>query len=265
MIKEELEKICCIVCKAVTETGEFINGEAGKLNESDIELKGVGNLVSYVDKTAEKMLIDKLSELIPNAAFLVEENSVNDMVADFRWIIDPLDGTTNFIYQLPFYAISIALEEKGKLVIGVVLDIKFGDLFYAWDGGGAYLNGKRINVSQTTDLTNSLVATGFPYYNYDFLDPYLRCFRHFMLTTRGVRRIGSAALDLAYVACGRFDFFFEYSLQKWDVAGGIVLVREAGGHITDLKGEETYYETGSILAGGKDIHEKALEVIAKEF
>ena len=261
----ELEEICCLVCKAVNETGAFIKSQAGELQEKDVELKGVGNLVSYVDKTAEKMLIESLEKLIPNAAFLAEENSVNDSEGEYRWIIDPLDGTTNFIHQLPFYAISVALQERDKLVIGVILDIRYGDLFYAWDSGGAYLNGKRIFVSKTSDLENSLVATGFPYYNYDFLDPYLRCFRHFMLTTRGVRRIGSAALDLAYVACGRFDFFFEYSLQKWDIAGGIVLVKEAGGVITDLKGGDSYYEKGSILAGNIPIHEKALEVISPEF
>jgi len=265
MKKEELEILCCKTCDIAIEVAKFIKEQAGTLHQEDIEMKAFNNLVSYVDKTAEKMIIERLGTLIPNAAFLAEEDSVHDTVADYRWVIDPLDGTTNFIHQLPFYAISIALEEKGELVLGVILEVKSGDLFYAWKDGGAWLNAKPIKVSASKELSECLVATGFPYYNYNSLDAYLRCFRSFMLTTRGLRRIGSAALDLAYVACGRFDFFFEYSLQKWDVAAGIVLVKEAGGIVTDLTGTDQYYNNGCIIASNRGVFDKALEVIKPEF
>lgn len=265
MKKEELEVICCKTCDIAIEVAKFIKDQAGKLHTEDIEMKAFNNLVSYVDKTAEKMIIERLQSLIPNAAFLAEENSVSNIEADYRWVIDPLDGTTNFIHQLPFYAISIALQENEDLILGVILEVRSGDLFYAWKDGGAYLNAKPIKVSSSTQLNECLVATGFPYYKYDFLDAYLRCFRHFMLTTRGVRRIGSAALDLAYVACGRFDFFFEYSLQKWDIAAGIVIVKEAGGTITDLIGTDQYYQNGCIIASNTGVHPKALAVIKPEF
>ncbi len=265
MKKEELEILCSKTCDISIEVAKFIKEQAGKLHQKDIEMKAFNNLVSFVDKTAEKMIIEKLRPLIPHVAFLAEEDSVHNTEAEYRWVIDPLDGTTNFIHQLPFYAISIALEEKGEITMGVILEVKSGDLFYAWKQGGAYLNGKIITVSTSTELSECLVATGFPYYNYNSLDAYLRCFRSFMLTTRGLRRIGSAALDMAYVACGRFDFFFEYSLQKWDIAAGIVIVKEAGGIITDLTGTNQYYENGCILASNPGVFAKALEVIKPEF
>ncbi len=265
MESSSLEEICCLTCKEVEATANFIKEHIGKINNAQVEHKSFNSLVSFVDKTAEDLLKQSLIKIVPGSGFIAEESEETGCDADYKWIIDPLDGTTNFLHQLPFFAISVALAYKDELIVGVVFDIVHNDSFYAWKGGGSYLNGRKISVSQNDKLGDCLVATGFPYYDFTWMDSYLRCFRHFMHTTRGVRRIGSAALDLAYVACGRFDFYFEYSLQKWDMAAGILLVTEAGGKITDLKGNNNFLNNGSIIASSDMIFSKVLEVIKPEF
>lgn len=265
MNTKELEKICHEVTAIVRETAVFIKSHAGKVSKDQIEHKSLNSLVSFVDKSAENILIAELKRLLPDAGFIAEESDNNNTGSKLVWVIDPLDGTTNFLHGLPFFAISVALVEEGEAVIGVVHDVMHDNTFYAWKGGGAFADGKSISVSTSEQLSDCLTATGFPYFDFSIVEPYLRCLRVFMKQTRGIRRIGSAALDLAYVACGRFDFFFEYKLNTWDIAAGIVLVREAGGTVTGLTGKDDMLQHGSILAANKNIHTKALEVIKPEF
>jgi len=246
-----LEDICNQVVELSKTVGSFIINE--KINSADVETKSKNSLVTFVDKTAERKIVDGLIPLIPNAGFITEEETANNLGDEYYWIIDPLDGTTNFIHGLPFYSISIALQKGNNTVLGVVLEVTSGECFYAWEGSNAYLNGKIIQVSKTNLLADSLLATGFPYYDYDRVDEYIALLKHFMQETRGIRRIGSAALDLAYVACGRFDGFYEYSLNPWDVAAGAFIVQQAGGKVTDFKGENNYLFGKEIVAGNNNL------------
>ena len=197
------------VCDLARDVGEFIAAEARNFSKGDIELKGYNNFVTYVDKESEQRLVAELSLIIPGSAFIAEESTVRQSIADYTWIIDPLDGTTNYIHHLPVYSVSIALMHKGELLIGVVYEINNDECFYAWKEGGAFLNDRQIHVSDRDVLGQALLATGFPYHDYSLLDNYLRLFRASMQKTRGIIRMCTAAVDLAYVACGRFDGFFE--------------------------------------------------------
>lgn len=261
----ELEKLTREACGIIASVGEFIRGEIGKVGADMVEEKSLHSLVSYVDRGAEERLVRELGRLLPGATFLTEEETVETMQSPIQWIIDPLDGTTNFLHQLPVFAISVALQEEGQTVLGIVLEINRSELFYAWQGGGAYLNGKPIRVTATTDLENALLATGFPYYDYDQIANYLEALSVFMQVTRGIRRMGSAAVDLAYVACGRFDAFFEYSLHAWDVAAGALLVQEAGGHVSDFSGGDNYLFGGEIIASNLGVYNDVLRVLSESF
>lgn len=200
---------------------------------AQVNLKSANQLVTEFDIQTERFLIQALSQLFPEAGFLTEEQQIEqNSDKEFVWVIDPIDGTTNFVHQIPVFCISVALLQNNKPVLGVVYEINQDELFSAEKGKGAFLNGYFIKVTATADLKDTLIATGFPYYDYERIDPYLATLKVLMKETRGVRRLGSAAADLAYVACGRFDAFYEYSLSPWDVAAGILLVEEAGGTIT---------------------------------
>ncbi|MCC7050993.1 MAG: inositol monophosphatase, partial [Bacteroidia bacterium] len=214
----DLQALTLKVCQLATDAGIFIKKESENFNPNTVEEKSKNSLVSYVDKQAEQFLVEALSKLIPDAGFIAEEGTKNYRSNTYNWIIDPLDGTTNFIHGVPCYSVSIALMQEDKLVSGVIYEANIKECFYAWQNGGAFMNGKSIQVSRTNYLQNALLATGFPYYNYNKLDEYLDLFKHLLQACRGVRRPGSAATDMAYVACGRFDGFYEYSLQPWDVA-----------------------------------------------
>jgi len=231
--------------------GEFIRSESKKFDRTKIELKGLNDLVSYVDKEAELQLVKGLSNILPKAGFITEEGTAGKSNQDYIWIVDPLDGTTNFIHGLPIYSIAVALMYKDELVLGIVYEINKEELFYAHKGGGAWLNENLITVSPISKLSESLLATGFPYHNFEQLDTYMQMLGHFMKHTHGLRRLGSAAVDLAYVACGRFEGFFEYNLNPWDVAAGAFIVQEAGGTVTDFKGADDYLFGKSIIAAGK--------------
>lgn len=261
MQTEKLEQLIRKASRFVTETGEWIQGEIGKVSEVAIEEKGLHSLVSYVDKTAEARLVAQLAALLPGSVFLTEEDTVENQSGAFQWVIDPLDGTTNFLHRLPFFSVSVALREEGELVAGIVYEINRRELFVAWKGGGAWLNDQPIRVSQTTDLHQSLLATGFPYYDFQRQDAYLDVLKRLMQNTRGIRRLGSAALDLAYVACGRFDAFFEYSLQSWDIAAGAFIVLEAGGRVTDFKGGDDWFSGADILACTPGLYQKMLDSV----
>jgi myo-inositol-1(or 4)-monophosphatase len=258
----QLEKLCQQCLPILDEVGAFIRRELGSVLQQAIETKSINSLVSYVDKTAETMLVEKLGALLPGSTFLTEEETVENKEGDLRWIIDPLDGTTNFLHSIPVFAISVALEKEGELVLGLVQEVNRQENFYAWKGGGAFLNGEKIQVSDRGDLADTLIATGFPYYDFDRTKDYLKVLGSFMQKTRGIRRLGAAAIDLAFVACGRFDGFFEYGLNPWDVAAGIVLVREAGGQVSDFSDGDKYFSGSEMMATNGMIHESAAEIIA---
>jgi len=261
----DIEQICKSACEVVKIAGTFILAQAGRVTPEQIETKDHNSLVSYVDKESEKILVKGLSEILPRATYLTEEGTVAQAESALRWIIDPLDGTTNFLYQLPCYNISVALEYEGKLCIGIVLDVQTKELFYAWTGGGAHLNDKPIQVRNNIQLADAMVSTGFPYYDFGLMDNYLSTLRVLMQKTRGIRRVGAAAIDLAYVAAGRYDTFFEHSLQPYDVAAGIVLVQEAGGKINDFRGSEDYLFGKQIVASSPAIHHEMLDILLAHF
>lgn len=245
---------CMATVNIVRHVGAFLAEQSGKVKASDIETKSLNSLVSYVDKEAEKRLVAQLQLLIPNSVFLTEEETVSQQEGDYRWIIDPLDGTTNFLHQLPCFSISVALQYKGETIIGIVYEVNQDECFYAWKNGGAFLNGQAIGVTQTAALGDTLIATGFPYYDFERMDDYLKSLRFLMTNTRGIRRMGSAAVDLAYTACGRFDAFFEHSLHPWDVAAGAFLVQEAGGKVSDFGGGDNYLYGKEMVATNAKIY-----------
>ena len=259
------EHVCTDTCRIVKQTGEFIRKESLQFNQGSVEVKSFNQLVSYVDKTAEEQLVKGLSALLPEAGFITEEETILTQNKEFMWIIDPLDGTTNFIHGVPVYSISVGLTKNNKLVMGVVYEISRDELFYAWENSKAYLNGNEIKVSDNNDLSKSLLATGFPYYDFDLMQKYLNTLHAFMKNSHGMRRMGSAAVDLAYVACGRFDGFFEYGLHAWDVAGGAFIVQQAGGKISDFKGGDDYVFGKEIIAASKNIYSPFMHVINENF
>jgi len=252
------------VLKLVKEVGQFIHNERRVFQPDVVEEKAFNNLVSYVDKEAEKMLVKGLSELVPEAGFIVEEGTVSESTSNWKWIVDPLDGTTNFIHGIPAYSISVGLAYDEEIHFGVVYEITREEMFHAELGKGAFLNGDRIEVTPIDSLRQSLIATGFPYYDFGRMDSYLAILDQVMKSTHGARRIGSAAVDLAYVACGRFEGFFEYNLNPWDVAAGILLVKEAGGIVSDFSGGNNYLFGKEIIAAGP-VHPHLLSIIKKEW
>lgn len=244
-----MQKLLQDVIVLVKETGEFIRQESRRFDESKIEYKGKNDLVSYVDKEAEQRLVKGLSDILPGSGFIAEEGTSTRKSDIYNWIIDPLDGTTNFTHGIPVYAVSVALMKRGVLTMGVVYEINRDECFHAIKGEGAFLNHSPIKVSETNLLEKALLATGFPYYNFDQMQQYLTIINEFMQTTHGLRRMGSAAVDLAYTACGRFEGFFEYNLNAWDVAAGALIVQEAGGVVTDFKGGDDFLFGREIVAG----------------
>lgn len=247
----------------VREVGDFIKTELGKVQLQDIETKELNSLVSYVDKEAEKRLVKGLTSLLPKASFLTEEDTVRNERTEYTWIIDPLDGTTNFLYQLPIFSVSVALEVKGEIEMGIVHAIMQQEDFYAWKGGGAFLNGKPIHVSKKGSLNESLIATGFPYDVSLRRGRLLNIFGDLIGQCRDIRRYGSAAIDLAYVSCGRLDGYYERNLNPWDVCAGALLVREAGGEIAGFDDDDEWKEGISILAAGSRTFHALREIIRK--
>lgn len=244
--------------------GKFIRQEREKFHYAKVEIKGLNDLVSYVDKTAEEIIVNELAVIFPAAGFIVEENTRSEK-KEYNWIVDPLDGTTNFVHGIPCYAVSIALEHKGEIVAGVVYEVSRDECFYAEKGKGSFLNGAGIKVSERTALRESLIATGFPIYNFSRIDSYLSALRYFMEHTHGVRRIGAAAADLCYLACGRVDAFFEYNLNPWDVAAGALIVKEAGGKVCDFSGKENWLFGKEIVCTNALLETEFNKVIGEHF
>lgn len=260
MDSTKLQVLLGKVISTAKDTGNWIRAEReDNFSAEKVEVKGLNDLVSYVDKGAELRIVNELTNHFP-AGFIVEENTRSEK-QDYNWIVDPLDGTTNFVHGIPCYAISIALEHKGEIILGVVYEITRDECFYATKDGGAYLNSKTIRVSSNTRLQDSLIATGFPIYNFSRLDAYLKTLEHMMRHTHGVRRIGAAAADLCYLACGRVDGFFEYNLNAWDVAAGALIVKEAGGRVCDFAGGDKWLFGKEIVASNSLIHSEFFEAI----
>lgn len=259
----DYKEICRLAVVAITETGNFILKESERFDISMKESKGLNDFVSYVDKGSEKMLVEKLGHILPEAGFTAEEGTSEKEGHRFNWVIDPLDGTTNFLHGLHPYAISVALTEDDEPVIGIVHETGGAETFTAWKNGGAWLNGSQISVSAAASLADSLIATGFPYYDFKRLGRFMDSLSHFCRTTHGIRRLGSASVDLAYVACGRFEAFYEYGLHPWDVAAGILLVREAGGRVSDFSGNEKRLTGDEIVAANKLVFPEFLENVSK--
>jgi myo-inositol-1(or 4)-monophosphatase len=245
--------------------GDVLLGQRKGLKSQNIEHKGLHDLVTNLDKYSEKKLVDFLGELVPDSGFIAEEGTSTKVGKEYNWIIDPIDGTTNFVHGLPCFAISIALQQKNKTILGLVHEMNLRESFYAFEGGEAYLNGHIIKVSKTKDLNHSLIATGFPYSDYGKTDPYLEVFKEVMQKSRGLRRLGSAATDLVYVAAGRFEAFYEYGLSPWDVAAGGYILQKAGGLVTEFSGKEDYIFGKTLIASNNFVYDELKKVINKYF
>lgn len=246
---------------AVKSASIYIKEEIVNVTLQDIEEKEMNSLVSHVDKGAERILVEQLNEILPEAGFLTEEDTVENFEKPYIWVIDPLDGTTNSLMGIPHFAVSVALVHQGDILVGVVHEVNSNEQFYASKGGGAFLNDSPITVSLRKEFSDILIATGFPYRNdYDTtkLFEYLKVW---LMKTRGIRRMGSAALDLAYVACGRFGAYYESMLNPWDVAAGTLIVREAGGIVSDYSGNEQPYDGKETLAAAPQFYHKVKRVL----
>jgi myo-inositol-1(or 4)-monophosphatase len=254
-----LEQLCSDVRAVVAEAADFITRELEKRVELNIEVKGRHNYVTYVDKRAEEMLVKGLSNLLPEAGFIAEEGTSTKRGDRYNWIIDPLDGTTNYIHGLPPFAISVALIAQDDIILGVVHEMGLRECFYAWKGSSAYLNGKEIHVSKAEKVSDSLIATGFPYTDFAYLSNFMDTIRFFMENSHGLRRLGSAATDIAYIAAGRFEAFYEYGLNPWDVAAGILIVKQAGGRVSDFSGGNNYLFGGQIVISNDLVFDEFLE------
>jgi len=257
----DLENLCIQVQSLAIETGTFIFNEQKHFSSQNIEAKGKHNFVTYIDKTAEEKLVSGLKILLPEAGFIAEEETSTLRGERYNWIIDPLDGTTNFIHGLPPYAVSIALMDKDEIILGIIYEITFRECFYAWKDSIAYLNGRQISVSKTNKVNDSLIATGFPYTNFERIDEFMYSVKYFMEHSHGLRRMGSAATDMAYVACGRFDAFYEYGLNPWDVAAAVLIIRQAGGRVCDFHGGDHYLFGKEIITTNTGIYDEFREII----
>ena len=245
------------------QVGEFQLEQQKFLSTIKVEEKSPGQLVSYVDTESEKMLVSGLLEITPSAGFLTEEETTTIKNEELYWIIDPVDGTTNYLFGHTKFSISIALYSDGKPVYANVYIPADKEMFVATPEG-AFLNGTQFRVSTRANLNDTLIGTGFPYYKFDEMDGYLEVLKVLMKQTKGLRRMGSAAIDLVYTACGRFDAYFELNLSPWDVAGGAYIVQQAGGTVTSFTSDPDYIFGNSILAGNPEIHEKLLTLLNEQ-
>lgn len=260
-MKEELNyrTVCFSAMEVMKRAAVYIREKHENREDLRIEIKGEHNFVTEVDKEAEKILVTGLSNLLPEAGFIAEEGTSTKRGEKYNWVIDPIDGTTNFIHGVYPFAISVGLAMGKDIIAGVVYEFGLNEYFYAWKGGGAWKNGERISVSSAESVEQSLIATGFPYTNFSYLEEFMTSIRHFMAHSHGLRRLGSAATDIAYVACGRYDGFYEYGLNPWDIAAGILLVKEAGGEVSDFNGDENPLFNEDIVCSNGHIHKEFRE------
>ncbi len=261
MDRSRLPALTASVVEISRTAAGFIRSQVGLVQDADILEKERNSLVSYVDKQAELQLVTGLGPLIPGAGFLTEEDTTENSNQEFTWVIDPLDGTTNFLQQIPVFSVSVALAHHGEIVLGCVVDVMQDTAYYGWLGGGAWANGTRINTSKRDDLRDAIIGTGFPYYAPDDMRRLTEIFMCVVSSARGVRRLGSAALDMTYTACGKLDGFYETTLNAWDVAAGVILVREAGGKVTDFEGGGDFVRKGQIVASNGPLHDHILALL----
>ncbi|MCC8035615.1 MAG: inositol monophosphatase [Rikenellaceae bacterium] len=257
----DYRELCFGVCTTARKAGGYIAGQREIFTPEKIEEKGAHDLVSYVDKEAEKMIVDDLSKLLPGAGFITEEGTAGSDGQEFRWVVDPLDGTTNFIHGLPPYCVSIALIKGDEVVIGVVYEITLGETFYAWEDSPSYLDGREIRASGVESLRNCLIAVGFSYLPGEPVGRSLDRIAWYQENTDGIRRIGSAAADLVWVACGRLDAFFQRNLAPWDVAAGAFIARRAGAVVSDNSGGGNYIFGREIVASNRYIYEEFIKTV----
>jgi myo-inositol-1(or 4)-monophosphatase len=251
--------------RAAMLAGDYIIKSLGNISKSDIDIKQTSDFVTIVDRESENIIINTIKSVFPDHHFLAEESADKSTTGQYRWIIDPLDGTTNFIHQYPFFSVSIALEYEGEVTLGLVYDPLREEIYTAQKECGAYLNGTSFRVSSTTELSGCLISTGFPFRKKEIIDDYLKLFKNILYKVSDIRRAGSAAIDLAHIACGRCDGFFEVGLSPWDIAAGSLIIREAGGVVTDFSGGGDYLLTGNIVAGTPIIHPILLDEVKSVF
>jgi myo-inositol-1(or 4)-monophosphatase len=250
-----MDPMLTIAVRAARAAGDLIVRYVDRIDALNITPKGRNDFVSEVDRQAEQEIVNILRRAYPDHAFLGEEGGRHGMPkGEYTWVIDPLDGTTNFLHGFPQFAVSIGLLYRGKVECGVVYDPMRGELFTAKRGGGAMLNDRRVRVTKQKIFKGALLGTGFPFKDQRHNDAYFGMFRELMKDTAGIRRAGAAALDLAWVACGRMDGFWELGLLPWDMAAGVLLIQEAGGIVTDLEGGTRYFETGNLIAANPKLH-----------
>jgi len=260
-----LDKLLPDVCAIAHSAGSFLRSEIHNISKKNIETKSEHDFVTYVDKTSEKFLINELSSLFPEAGIIAEESHQHKTKKQYNWIIDPLDGTTNYIHGMAPYAVSIALSDSDNEILGVVYEVSQDECFSAHINSKAFLNNEIINVSETTALNKSFIATGFPSKDYSKLSEYMELLKAIMFDSHGIRRLGSAATDIVYVACGRFDLFYEYNLNCWDVAAGSVIVKQAGGMVSDFRESDNYLFGKEIITSNNLIHQEFINLIKKYF
>ena len=249
---------------AAREAAKILMSNLGDIDEDDIETKNKSDFVTWVDKSSEKKIIEIIHGTFPTHKIYAEE-SAREKQGGHRWIIDPLDGTTNYIHGVPIFSVSIGLEHDGELLLGVVYDPNQDELFYAEKGGGAFLNDIQIHVSKINDPELALLATGYPFRAKQHLEIYQQSFKNLFLQVSGIRRAGSAALDLSYIACGRFDGFWELDLKPWDLAAAAIILNEAGGSITDFSGGPNVLTTGNTIASNSLLHPFLLKTVQAAF
>jgi myo-inositol-1(or 4)-monophosphatase len=253
-----------VMVQAALKAGKSLSRDFGEVQNLQVSMKGPGDYVSQADRKAEEIVKAELMRARPDYGFLGEEGGATEGVdGQHRWIVDPLDGTTNFLHGIPMFAVSIGLERQGQIVAGVIYNPAMDELYTAERGGGTFLNDRRLRVAARTKLTDTVVGTGVPHLGRGHHGKYLVQLRNVMGEVAGVRRMGSAALDLAYIAAGRLDGFWEEGLSAWDIAAGIIMIREAGGFVSDASGGQKMLDNGSIVAGNELIHKALIKTLAK--
>lgn len=253
-----------VMVEAARKAGRSLSRDFGEVQNLQVSMKGPGDYVSQADRKAEEIIFTELSRARPGYSFLMEERGVVEGEdAQHRWIVDPLDGTTNFLHGIPMFAISIALERQGQLQAALVYNPAMDELYTAERGGGAFMNDRRLRVAGRTKLSDSVIGTGIPHLGRGHHGNALIELRNVMGEVSGIRRMGAAALDLAYVAAGRLDGFWEAGLSPWDMAAGLLLIREAGGFVSDREGGQDMFETGTVVAGNETIHRVLLRQLRK--
>jgi myo-inositol-1(or 4)-monophosphatase len=260
--KLDSSKILEVAIKAAVEAGKILMASYGKLKNSQISSKSRNDFVTELDKKSEKKLISIIRKNFPDHGIQAEESGVS-LGKDILWVIDPLDGTSNYIHQFPLFSVSIGILRNNEPLAGVVYDPLHLEMFTAQKNRGAFLNGDKISVSRVVRLADALMTTGIPFKARDRFSEYMESFIAISLASAGMRRGGSAALDLAYVACGRLDGFWEIDLSPWDIAAGVLLIEEAGGRVTDLWGKKDYFKNGDVLTSNGRIHPELFEITSR--